>query len=112
MPDQLLDTTNATGTDIAGQDHGHTFMDIEVTVAIIHSKVIPDCIKDVIRGALYDTITPALIAIAMTNHTRDHPHVEVYQPFLEIVADPDHAHCIKQVKTPCLNSHPVPVGQQ
>ena len=51
MPDQLLDTTG-TGTDIAGQDHSHTPTDIEVTVAIIHTEVIPDHITDITKEAL------------------------------------------------------------
>ena len=69
MPDQLLDTTTGTGTYIAGQDHSHTLIDIKVTAMIIHAEVIPD-----------------------------HPHVEVYQPIPEIIAGPDHAHHISQVK--------------
>ena len=48
----------------------------------------------------------------MTHHTRDHPHIEVYQPIPEITADPDHTHCPNQVRTPHLNAHPVPAGQQ
>ena len=67
-----------TGTDIAGQDHSHTLTDIEVTVTIIHTEVIPDHITDATTGALHDTITPALIIITMTHHTRDHPHIEVH----------------------------------
>ena len=77
MPDQLLDTTTGTGTDIAGQDHSHTLADIKVIVIITHTEVIPDHITDAITGALQDTVTPALIIIAMTHHTRDHPHIEV-----------------------------------
>ena len=79
---------------------------------IIHTEVIPDHTTDATTEALYDTITPALIAIAVTLHTRDHHHVEVYQPIPEITAGPDHAHCINQVRTPHLNPHPVPAGQQ
>ena len=48
----------------------------------------------------------------MTHCTGDRPHIEVYQPILEIAADPDHAHHINQVRTPHLNPHPVPAGQQ
>ena len=51
MPDQLLDTTTRTGTDIAGQDHSHTLADIEVTIAIIHTEAIPDHITDVTTGS-------------------------------------------------------------
>ena len=78
MPDQLLDTATGTGADIAGQDHSHTLTDIEVTIAIIHTEVIPDHITDVTTGALHDTVTPALIIIAMTHHTGDPPHAEVH----------------------------------
>ena len=48
----------------------------------------------------------------MTCHTGDHHHVEAYQPTPEIVTGPDHAHHINQVRTPHLNPHPVPAGQQ
>ena len=87
-------------------------MDIKVRVVIIHAEIIPDHITDAITEALHDTVTPALIAIAMTNHTGDHLQIEVYQPIPEIVAGPDHAHCISQVRIPHLNPHPVPAGQQ
>ena len=112
MPDQPLDTTARTGTDIAGWDHSHTLMDIEATVTIIHAEVIPDHITDATTGALHDTITPVLITIAVTHHTGDHPHVEVYLPIPEITAGPDHACHKNQVRTPHLNPHPVPTVQQ
>ena len=63
-------------------------------------------------GALYNTITPALIIIAMTHHTRDHPHIEVYQIIPGTTADPAHKQNINHVRTPHLNPHPVPSGQQ
>ena len=113
MPDQLLDTITRTGTDIAGQDHSHNLTDIKVTVTTIHTEVVADHITDATTGALHDTITyPALIIIAMTHHTRDHPHVEVHQLIQEITADPDYIHHINQVRTPHLNPHPVLAGQQ
>ena len=59
----------------------------------------------------HDFVTPAHIAITVTHHTGDHPHIEVYQPTPEIVAGPDHTPCINQVRTLHLNSHPVPAGQ-
>ena len=65
MPDQLLDTTTGTGTDIAGKDHSHTLTYIKVTVIIIHTEVVPDHITDAITGTLHDTITPVLIIIAI-----------------------------------------------
>ena len=77
-PDQLLDTITGTCTNIAGQDHSHTLADIKVTVTIIHTEVIPDHITDATIEALHDTVIPALIIIAMTHHTGDHPHVEVH----------------------------------
>ena len=107
MPGQLLNTTGK-GTDIAGQDHSHSPPDIKVTVMITYTEVIPDHIKD----GLQDTITPALIAIAVTHHTGDYPHVEVCQPIPEITTGPDHIHHTNQVRTPHLNPHPVPAGQQ
>ena len=110
MPDQLLDTATRTGTDIAGPDHSHTLTDSKVTITIIHTKVIPDHITDATTGALYDAITPALIVITVTQQTRDHPHIEVHQLIPEIIADPDHVHHINQVRTPCLNPHPVLAG--
>ena len=111
MPDPLLDTT-WTGTDIASQDYSHTPTDIEVTVAIIHTEVIPDHITDATTGALHDTVTPAFIVIAMTHNTRGHPHAKVYQPIPVITADPDDTHGINQVRTPHQNPAPVPAGQQ
>ena len=111
MPDQFPNTIG-TGTDIACQDHSHTPTDIKVTASIIHTGVIPDHITDITNEALQDTISPALIAIAVTHHTGDHLHIEVYQPIPEITAGPDHAHHINQVRTPHLNPHPVPTEQQ
>ena len=107
MPDQLLDTTG-TGTDIAGQDHSHTLADTKVTVRITHTEFAPDHITD----AIQDIVTPALIAITVTHHTGDHPHAEVYQPIPENVAGPGHAHHTNPVRTPHLNPHPAPAGQQ
>ena len=98
MPDQLLDTITRRSSDI--------------TAVIIHTEAIPDHTTDATTEALHDTFTPALITIAMTHHTRDHPHTEVFQPTPEIVAGPDHAHHITQVRTLHLNPHPVPAGQQ
>ena len=112
MPDQLLNITTGTGIDIAVEDHSHTLVDIKVTVAIIHTEIVPSHITDTTTGALYDTITPALSIIAVTHHTGDHPHAGVYQPIQEIAADPDHAHHINQVRTPHLSLPPVPAGQQ
>ena len=86
-----------TGADIAGQDHSHTLTDIEVTIAIIHTEFILDHITDATTGELHNTITPALIVIAVTHHTRDHPHVEVHQLIPEMVAVPDHVHHINQL---------------
>ena len=99
-------------THIAGQDHSHTLADIEVTVTIIQTEVIPILITDATTGALYDTISPALIIITMTHHTGDHSHTEVHQLILEITADPDHIHHINHVRTLHLNPHPVLAGQQ
>ena len=78
MPDQLWVTATGTGTDIARQDHNHMLADIKVTVTIIHTESHPDHITDATTGALYDTVTPALIVIAVTQYTRDHPHIEVH----------------------------------
>ena len=93
-------------------DCSHTLVDIKVTVVIIHAEVVPDHITDTTTEALYDIATPALIAIAMTHHTGDHHHVEVYQPIPEFTAGPDHTLHITQVRTPNLNPHPVPAEQQ
>ena len=91
-----------------GQDCSHTLTDIKVTVIITHTEVAPDHITD----ALQDIITPALIAIATTHHTGDHPHIEVYQPIPETAVGPDHAHYTDPIRTPLLNPHPVPAGHQ
>ena len=112
MPYQLLDTTTRTGTDLTGQDQSHTLADIKVTVTIIPTEVIPDHTTDATTGALYNTITPALIVITVTHHTGDHPHIEVYQFIPEMAADPNHIHHINQVRTLHPNPHPVPAGQK
>ena len=78
MPDQLLDTTTRTGTDIAGQNHSHTPADINFTITIINTEAIPDHITDTTTKALHNTITPALNIITVTHHTRDHPHIKVH----------------------------------
>ena len=88
MPDQLLNTTGI-DTNIAGQDHSHIPTDIKVTATIIHTEDVQDHITDATTEVLHDTITPALITITVTHHTRDHPHVDVYQPIPEIVVGPD-----------------------
>ena len=75
---------------------------------ITHKEVVPDHITD----SPQDTVTPALITIAMTHHMGDHPHVEVYQPIAEIAAGQDHTHHTNQVRTPHLNPNSVPAGQQ
>ena len=59
-------------------------MDIEVTVMIIPTGVIPNHITDAITEALHDTITPALIITAMPCHTGDLHHIEAYQVTPEI----------------------------
>ena len=97
---------------MAGQDHSHTLMDIEVTVAIIPTGVVPDHITDAITEALHDTITPALIITAVTCHTGDLHHIEAFQPTPEILAHADHMCHINPVEMPHLNPHPVPTGQQ
>ena len=87
-------------------------MDIEVTVTIIHTEVVPDHITDATTEALHNIVTLALITTAVKHHTGDHHHVEAYQPTQEIIAGPDQAHHTNQVRTPHLNPHPVPAGQQ
>ena len=59
--------------------------------------------------ALHVTTT-VLITFAATHHIKDHPHIKVPQPILEIAADPDHALHINLVGK--LNLHPVLTGQQ
>ena len=62
---------------IADQDHSHTLTDIAVIVTITHTEVAPDHITDATIEAPHDVTTPALIVIAMTHHTGDHPCIEV-----------------------------------
>ena len=111
-PDLLLGTITGTGIGIAGQGHSHTLADIAVIVTITHTRVPPSHITDATTEALHDVATPALIVIAVTPHTRDHPHIEVPQLILEIAANPDCIPLIKQVKTPHLSCHPPLAGQQ
>ena len=87
-------------------------MDMEVTVAIIHARGVPNHITDATTEALHDIIPPALITTTVTCHTGDCHHLEAFQPTPEIVADRDHTHHINQVRTPHPNPHPVPAGQQ
>ena len=109
-PDQPPDITTGTGTDIADQNHSHTFMDTKVTVMIVHAEVIPDHITDALTEALPNTITPAPIITTMTHHTGNLPHTEAHQPTPEITAGPEHAPHTNLVRTPHLNLHPDLVG--
>ena len=77
IPDPLLGTTTETDIRIAGQDHSHTPTDIAVIFTVTHTGVTLGHITDATTEALYTIATPALIAIAMTHHTKDHTHVEV-----------------------------------
>ena len=79
---------------------------------IIHTEVIHNHITDPTTEALHNIITPTLITTAVTCHTEDHHHAEAYQPTVEIIAGPDHAHHTNQVRTPHLHLHPFPAGQQ
>ena len=87
-------------------------MDIKVTVGVIHAEVVQDHITDTTTEVLHDIVTPALIATTVTCHTGDHHDVEACQPTPEIIAGPDHRHHTNQVRTPHLNLHQVPPGQQ
>ena len=69
-------------------------------------------ITEAIIGVLHNPITPALIIIAVTHHTKDHPHAEVIQLIPETTANPDHVLHINQVRQCCLNLHPALAGQQ
>ena len=62
---------------------------------------------DATIGVLHDTVTPVLIAIAMTHHTEDHPHIGVLQPIPKITTDLDHILHIKPVRKLHTNLHPV-----
>ena len=86
-------------------------MDIKVTAVTIHAEVVPNHITYATTEAFHDIITSACITTPVTCHTGDH-HIEAYQPTPEIVAGPDHACHINQVRTPHLNPHPVLAGQQ
>ena len=111
-PDQPLGTNNGTGTGIAGQDCNHILIDIKVKVVIVHVEVIPDHTTDALTEALPYTITPAPIITTMTHHTGILHYIGAYQPTPEIAIVPKHAHHINPVRTPHLNPHPDPVGQQ
>ena len=63
-------------------------MDIEVTVVIVHTEVIPDHITDAPTEAFPNTITPASIVTAVTHHTGNLHHKEAYQPTPEIAPGP------------------------
>ena len=78
-------------------------MDIEVTVIITHTEVVPDHIIDVLTEALHVTITQALIIIATTHHTGGHPDIEASPLIPEITADPEQIPHTNQVRPPLLN---------
>ena len=100
------------GTGITGRDPSHILTDIKITVVITHTEAAPDHITDTLPEVLHVTITQALIIIAATQHTGDHPHIEA-PPFIpEIAADPKHVLHTNQVRPPLLNLHPVLAGQQ
>ena len=71
------------------------------------TEAIPGTVVAII-GVLHDAVTPMLIIITVTHHTKDHPHVGVLQLIQKIVADPDQLLHIKpNKKTPYkLSSHP------
>ena len=79
---------------------------------IIHTEVIPGHITDATTEAHPNTVTPAPIITVVTHHTGNLHHIEAYQPTPEIAAGPDDMHHINPVRTPHLNPHPDPVGQQ
>ena len=79
---------------------------------IVHAEVVPDHSTDANTEALPDTITPAPIITAMTQHTGYLHHIEAYQTTPEITAGPEHTHHINPVRTPHLNPHPDLAGQQ
>ena len=45
---------------------------------------------DATIGVLCNAITPVLIIITMTHHTKDHPQIGVLQPIQKITTDPNH----------------------
>ena len=75
-------------------------MDIEVTVMIVHTEVIPHHITDAHTEALPDTITPAPIVMTVTHHTGNLYHIQTYQPTPEIAVGSEHAYHIIPVRTP------------
>ena len=62
---------------------------------------------DATIGVLHDAVTPVLIIITMTHHTKDHCHIGVLQCIQKIAADPDHILHIKPVRKLCINLHAV-----
>ena len=76
-PNQHLGTITKTGIGIAGQGHIPILTDTVVIAKITHTGVTLGHITDTTAEALHDIATPALFITAMTQHTRDHPHIEV-----------------------------------
>ena len=109
-PDQFLDT--GTDTDMEDQDDSHILSDIEVTVTIAHTEVIPHLITDITIGVLHDAITPAPIFITMIHHTEEHLHTEVPHLIPEIAAEPDQVLHINQVRKPSSNPSKTAVKPQ
>ena len=58
---------------------------------------------DTTIGVLCDAITPMLFAV--TYHIEDHPHIGVLQLIQKIIADPNHALHINQLRKLCISLH-------
>ena len=87
-------------------------MDIEVTVIITCTEVVPDHIIDALTEALHVTVTQTLIIITTTHHIGGHPCIEAPPLIPEITADPKQIPHTNQVRPHLLNLHPVLAEQQ
>ena len=92
-------------TDTADQVHSPNPADIEVTVIVTPTEVIPGHIIETVDttiGVLHDAIIPVLIVITMTHHMNGHPHIGIFQLTQKIAADPNHALHLSQVGKFCM----------
>ena len=83
----VLNVTIETGTDSANLNLTHITPDIGVTVRVIPTKAILDHFIDLHAIAPCITEVPAYTATAMTHHTADPHHADIYP---EKTVDPAH----------------------
>ena len=83
----ILTVTIETGPDSANPNPTHTTPDIELTVVVIPTEAILDHFINPHAAAPYITEVPAHTSTAVTHHTPDPHHIDIYP---EETVDPEH----------------------